>query len=1071
MKKKLLLFVALLLTTTSIFASPISHGDAKKKALSFIKDRRHGMRFASQSFKGLQLTNATLAKNTDAYYVFNVGDNAGYIIVSADDRAEAILGYSDHGTFSADAIPTNMQNWLNGYEKAIKKVRLSNIVAPRLSNSSDAKTEYRHTIPMLMTSFWDQSSPYNDLCPDYNDGVGHRYTGCVATAMAQVMYYNKWPQECTKAIPGYIYTDETSLGGNGSKRKVEALPAITFQWDKMLDTYDKTSLPENNKAVAELMHYCGASVEMSYGVYASGAFSVDIANALRTYFGYDKGVRFLDREGIAAQDWEEIIYNEIAASRPVLYSGAAKVGGHQFVCDGYENGYFHFNWGWSGMSDGFFKLDALAPFAQGIGGAGDGMNFCDAQELVIGIQPPVENSVQEKGTPAVSWMLLSKDTHGNLTKTKGGMLKMSIKSRFGYHGEEDGNYTVGFGLCNADGELVKVIKEANKRFQAGVNTSVNEFNTPITLTKTDLENDGVYYIKPIYVSHKTNNYEFAPNSENVYFKLDVNGSDVHVTQYPYIDIDVKELTLKGELYSGVMLKLNASILNLGKAFDGNVELTIDGKPQSSISTKLFMLENELKDVSLEFTCPKTGEVRLGMVINGWKFTDEITVNIEKGETSASKLKIRTIKGYTSKANFFDIETEITNLSTENPYCSSVKAMLYKKIGGKYIFVADQTKAINLPVSESTRVSYHFDNLEFNTVYYLAFSYYLYSSEEFYGGKNKEGLPILYFDSFKTPDAFVYYDLNGNMTYEVLADTMDVTIPESAYYVRIPRVSDNVTIKKNSNANCIYAIPNYLSLPKPLEVFEGSNTTVYTRTANQAKEINLYDTDDIYNFENIDIAKLNVVITVDNQLESLWLPFNPESVTCDGVELGRAYTLDELTSGDKDFILLPCIAEDSETLYFDFDNNFIDSPCILNVNKRFIGKKLVFSISDTNVNKLNYNTISGSYFDLYRLDSTKNLNDNIYGFATNKFVKDAKFDKTFRFYAKSTSEAAPAMINVSLPTDFVQAGIDEITTAAEGKLVDVYTVEGVKVSTIVYGNDMLSSLPSGIYIINGKKYVK
>ena len=339
MKKQLLLIVGLIITTT-LFAAPVSKENAQKSALSFLKENAGNMKFAASTLNSTQLKAVEVENAADAYYIFNIGDNQGFVIVSADDRTESILGYSYHGSFDPQNVPSNMQAWLDGYARTIKKIQSLNLIVPKASSH---KQPFRHPIPTMLTAPWSQDSPYNDMCPNYNDGHGHRPTGCVATAMAQVMHYYKWPQEKTTSFPAYSFMDDPALGGNGSNRRVEALSGTVFDWENMLDSYSYSSPQKSKDAVAELMLYCGSALHMTYGVEASGAFTFDIPKALRA-FGYDKGVKYIERLGYNSFEWEEIIYNELNNKRPVLYSGVAPgAGGHQFVCDGYENGFYHFN--------------------------------------------------------------------------------------------------------------------------------------------------------------------------------------------------------------------------------------------------------------------------------------------------------------------------------------------------------------------------------------------------------------------------------------------------------------------------------------------------------------------------------------------------------------------------------------------------------------------------------------------------------------------------------------------------------------------------------------------------------
>ena len=374
-----MLFVAL-----ATHAAPITGRRAADKAKAFLY-KASDMKFA----KG-PIMMATPDEGIQPYYIFNIGNDGGFVIVSGDDAAYPVLGYSSRGHIDLNNIPDNMKGWLDAYAADLKKIQKMNLPA---YNASDTRAEIWEKIPHLLRSEWNQMYPYNLLCPKFEGDYDHRPTGCVATAMAQVMYYHKWPVEKTAPISAYKYRDEPSWGGDGQIKKLEKLEPIVFNWDAMTDKYDYYSSEESNMAVAELMQYAGHSVQMMYSVEASGAYSENIAGALMNKFGYKNTARIVYRDSYATQkEWDELMYNELLENRPILYSGVTKDGaGHQFVCDGYEDGFFHINWGWGGMSDGFFKLEILDPYNQGTGGAGTGMAFSEYQSAVIGVDKPVES--------------------------------------------------------------------------------------------------------------------------------------------------------------------------------------------------------------------------------------------------------------------------------------------------------------------------------------------------------------------------------------------------------------------------------------------------------------------------------------------------------------------------------------------------------------------------------------------------------------------------------------------------------------------------------------------------------
>lgn len=315
-------------------------------------------------------------------YVFDRGSDGGFLVVSADDVApRPLLGYSDSGTFDSSEIPDNMRWWLSQYSEEIASMVSDGAASYTGLQESAAVTDRLEIAPIVKT-LWNQEAPYNDLCPEVN-GV-RCPTGCVATAMAQAMSAHRWPE---KGVGSHSYTPYEV----GTKLTVD-FGATTYEWDKMTDVYDASSTDESKVAVATLMYSCGVAINMNYTPNSSGGNYVMASRALVEYFNYDKSLRCLGRDYFELEEWLDLIYGELSAGRPVLYGGTNTASGHAFVCDGYKDGdYFHINWGWGGLSNGYFLITALNPENQGIGGSSAGYNI--GQTMVIGLQRPVEGSM------------------------------------------------------------------------------------------------------------------------------------------------------------------------------------------------------------------------------------------------------------------------------------------------------------------------------------------------------------------------------------------------------------------------------------------------------------------------------------------------------------------------------------------------------------------------------------------------------------------------------------------------------------------------------------------------------
>lgn len=317
-------------------------------------------------------------KNEAALYVFDKNSESGYMIVSADDSTLPVLGYSDNGKFDPNNIPPELGYWLDEYARQIEYMR--DMGYPALNTESESSLPALAAIEPLVKTKWNQGAPYNKYCYTIAaDGTETKsVTGCVATAMAQVMYYFQYPT-VGKGEISYKHGDSGTYSMNFATQP--------FDWSEMLTTYYPDSYTaEEEDAVSYLMKACGYSVKMDYGKGESGASGANIPGALIDYFGYNDGIQLVTRDFYTYSDWMQMIYENLAQTGPVVYDGSALDGGHSFVCDGYDgNGYFHINWGWGGMSDGYYLLDALNPDEFGIGGAAGGYNL--GQQVILGITP------------------------------------------------------------------------------------------------------------------------------------------------------------------------------------------------------------------------------------------------------------------------------------------------------------------------------------------------------------------------------------------------------------------------------------------------------------------------------------------------------------------------------------------------------------------------------------------------------------------------------------------------------------------------------------------------------------
>lgn len=371
----------LLWVTVGLSAAPITREQARQRAVQFLQAVPGSRQLVAvqNPTKLSPRRKAQASSQNELYYVFNRGVNQGYVIVSGDDETLPVLGYTDEGDYDYNSLPENMRFWLRGYENELAYLAEH----PEIMSLSVRRAPEHAAIAPMVTTKWNQGDPYNQECPIYTDGK-RCITGCVATAMAQVLYYQraKSVTEIQADIPAY-----TSAGGNNFH--VDGIAAGSpIDWDNMLNSYGSGASAKQKLAVAQLMHYCGVAVQMMYTSSSSGANSYRVAEALPKYFGYGSSVRYVYKNGQGLSDdaWDVLLYKELEEGRPFYLSGSNSEAGHAFVCDGHDgNGCFHINWGWGGASDGYFMLTKLNPSSQGLGGSSGG--YSDYPEVVIGFEP------------------------------------------------------------------------------------------------------------------------------------------------------------------------------------------------------------------------------------------------------------------------------------------------------------------------------------------------------------------------------------------------------------------------------------------------------------------------------------------------------------------------------------------------------------------------------------------------------------------------------------------------------------------------------------------------------------
>lgn len=388
MKRFFLTTITAALLAGTALAAPVGLREATRLAEKFLSAKNGVQTRAQHVSAAVKLQHNATAEMP--YYIFNSEDGDGFVVVAGDDRARNVLAYSCTGNLEADDMPEACRYWLSNYSEEIKS-----LISGDTSYSGEVAGnpgDFSAVEPIIETR-WGQQFPYNAKCPYEKNTVLRCPTGCVATATAQVMRRYSYPPQATGSV---TYAD--------AKQEVErSLDFSTlgpFDWDHMTLTYSASSSKEENDAVATLMMAAGYGIGMQYSLEVSMAYNRNAGTALINYFGYNPDLHFYERNLMTDGEWEEIILSELHAGRPVIYDGRNPSMGHTFICDGYDgNGLYHFNWGWTGVSDGYFALSALNPGEQMTGGSDGGYN--DSQSIICNIVP----SGADNAGPQESYLL------------------------------------------------------------------------------------------------------------------------------------------------------------------------------------------------------------------------------------------------------------------------------------------------------------------------------------------------------------------------------------------------------------------------------------------------------------------------------------------------------------------------------------------------------------------------------------------------------------------------------------------------------------------------------------------
>jgi len=522
--KKLLFFLSLLIASSGVFAQHRSEQEAILIAKNFFKPAMKKTKLAVVPQQRVQAKLANMAKGTkrastsqnSSYYIINDEANNRFVIVSADERMYKILGYSNNGMFDIDKAPEGLLFVLNGYRE-----QYDNMLAGKVRFLSEHEEKKYEEIPYFLQTEWGQGEPYNLQCPDDPNG-GKCVTGCVATAMAQVMKYYNHPSQ------GFGKMSYTS-SPYGFNLAVD-YSTFQFDWDNMPNKLTDNWNEEQKSAVSRLMYACGTSVAMQYTASGSGANPGNCAYALINYFDYNPNIKYYYRDYFTKQEWDSIIVKNLENKRPVIYGGSGEDGGHEFIIDGRnEDGLFHINWGWNGTyNDGFFELIALTPGKY---------DFSLGQSMVCNITPEKESITDDNDFYSTIFLpndWINSVKVGSYTKSTFSRL-MCCGSSYNSYNQHFNGY-IGVGVFDKDFNFIKSLTQFSANIYSGA-WYEDDITTFIYKYDASLFTEGSqYYLAPYSVEKGTSTYKLIRTTGGAF--------DWYLAT---VEDGVVKLNLKGEI--------------------------------------------------------------------------------------------------------------------------------------------------------------------------------------------------------------------------------------------------------------------------------------------------------------------------------------------------------------------------------------------------------------------------------------------------------------------------------------------------------------------------------------------
>ncbi len=1065
MKKFFASFIAILFVNLA-FAGPIDQNAAYEIANAFIQ--KHHPSASLTPVSANRLNRSITEDNTPYYYIFNIGEDNGFVIVSSNENEPSILGYADQGAFDPDNVPDGLALMLNMYEEQLQSVASCDEV----SEATHEEPAPRHSISLarnyicpLDSFFFFSTPPYNYFCPTDSTGT-HVGSGCTAAAMSQIMAYWQYPPKTT-SIPGYSTDSYT----------IEDIPSSPIDWPNILRNYSfryyYNTPDEQIDAIASLMYKLAVGVKTDFGG-SGGSLLQEIIPTFVNYFGYSPDIQSDYIIDLGMNKTEDIIYNELVQQRLVLMYGARiasdpSQGAHMWVIDGYDHdALFHINWGWNGHMNGFFRLSAISPYHHEMV-----WNYMKNMIIYYNIKPL---GVESHGLDPNLYSKRACTTNVSVSSTS-----RTITTVISNALSEQYTFEQGLNIYSEDGQFIETFEGETVTLAPGETSTFTYSRSFPTYAS------GNYILRP--VSRLAGETEWQENDIanilNAYVRMFISASKTpYYYLHPVVQVNSVEREEHGPVCVGApqIFKMNVtnnSNQKFGRwinlyANDALVQVRGGHIPANSTTDLYFGYEpTEEGSAHLNFTLALQSGSRAQSIAN---YDLEVGPVIEYGNLSMD-VDIDNLNADNDTlihGNTFRAKIKITNNGTVD-YHDYVNFIL------RYNVQLNTAKPlVDIPAGESVTLEYEFNELEPNCTYRFTTYYKKRSNADFTGVFNK------WYKCYAFP-GYRYWTADGK-EHAVTASRTDYITPEDAVAVSfMGNTMQPTNVVMNNNPNTIYYVTGpyyaYLNDGNVVRGLISNKITInedypfYVPLEFTAKEVT-YTRNFAHGF-GMDGTNWSTIT----------LPFQPYTVTDKqtGKEIDWFHTSNEV---GKDFWIREFYAEDGNKLYFkdaeefkayrpyiiavpddtfgeDFDltNRDIEFKAefqLLKKSKPSFAEAYNYEFEGTMIGK------SGEGLNCYLLNEGEGGNAFLY---TEEDVTLAPFHAMFTSGCKPNNNANGPLRIVHFK-DNEQTGIAQNTVVRNTIVNGVYTLDGRKIAV---GNgpvqEILQTLPKGIYIINGHKYVK